>query len=86
MEEQHLRRGVEMSRTKEEILSELRYETPGEHTFSMCKCGRQGSRSYKCILCLKEELLELMNKRQNDIIKKIKIMQKEIDKILEEFK
>lgn len=36
---------------------ELRYETKsGSHTFTMCECGRQGRRSYKCILCLNEEL------------------------------
>ena len=52
-----------MARTTEEIISELRYEArEGTHTYTMCKCGRQCSRSYKCILCLKEELEERSHK------------------------
>ena len=47
-------------REKEEILKELHYEEmEGIHTYTMCECGRQSSRSYKCILCLKEELEKL---------------------------
>ena len=41
-----------MQRTREQIINEWKYEqSSGEHTFSMCKCGRQGCRRYKCILC-----------------------------------
>ena len=44
-------------RTQEKILSELRYEeAEGVHTFTMCPCGRAGSRRYKCVICLREEL------------------------------
>lgn len=44
-------------RTKQDILNELRYEeAEGIHTYSMCSCGRRMSRSYKCVLCLREEL------------------------------
>ena len=42
---------------KKEILSDIKYNNAlGSHTFSMCKCGRQGCRANKCNLCLKEEL------------------------------
>jgi hypothetical protein len=35
----------------------LEYEQrKGTHTFTMCPCGRQGRRRYKCTKCLKEEL------------------------------
>jgi len=41
---------------QQEILSQLSYEErSGEHTFSMCQCGRQGSRSSDCSKCLREE-------------------------------
>ncbi len=51
-------------RNKEQILREIAYEsTEGEHTYTMCKCGRTGSRSYKCLLCLNEELRNLELKK-----------------------
>ena len=43
-------------RTGREILENIRYEEhEGVHTFTMCKCGRQGCRGSKCVLCLNEE-------------------------------
>lgn len=39
------------------LKEQLRYEEqPGEHTFSMCACGRQGCRSGACSLCLREQI------------------------------
>ncbi len=47
-------------RNKEQILREIAYEsTEGEHTYTICKCGRASSRSYKCLMCLNEELRDL---------------------------
>jgi len=41
------------------IYSMIAHEkAPGEHTFSMCKCGREGCRS-KCLICLNEDLDDL---------------------------
>jgi len=49
-------------RTKEVILWEIAWNNKeGMHTFSMCKCAREGCRgeTRACILCLEEELLQL---------------------------
>ena len=48
-----------MSQTKQkEVLSSMSYELQrGTHTFTMCKCGRTGCRSGRCIFCLAEDLL-----------------------------
>ena len=49
-------------RTKAKILWEINYNNhKGMHTFSMCKCGRQGYRgsTRACNLCLEEELKQL---------------------------
>jgi hypothetical protein len=40
------------------VIHLIKYElAKGTHTFSMCKCGRHGSRGGKCWECLLEELL-----------------------------
>jgi hypothetical protein len=40
-----------------EIIEKIKYELKdGIHTFTMCKCGRRGSRGTKCWECLLEEL------------------------------
>ena len=47
---------------KEEILiicNNIKYElAEGEHTFTMCECGRHGCRSSKCWECWVEHLKE----------------------------
>lgn len=51
-------------RTKKIILWEIRWnDHKGHHTFSMCKCGRQGYRleTRACNLCLQEELNDINN-------------------------
>ncbi len=50
----------------EQAKSQLKYEEmEGEHTFTMCECRRKGSRSYKCVLCLKE-LIEEIEKQMEE--------------------
>ena len=47
-------------KNKQLIKNQIKYESaPGEHTFSMCKCGRQGCRGSKCLKCWEEELEKL---------------------------
>jgi len=42
---------------RQEIISKIKYElVKGEHTYTMCKCGRSGCRNDKCVYCLLEEL------------------------------
>lgn len=54
---------------KEKILNEMAYELrEGTHTFTMCKCGRTGCRSGKCIYCLAEDLLEIKEKDFDKIL------------------
>jgi len=51
----------------EKILKEMAYElASGTHTFTMCKCGRTGCRSGRCIYCLAEDLLKT-KKRCSDV-------------------
>ncbi len=41
----------------EQAKSRLEYEEmEGTHTYTMCQCKRKSSRSYNCVLCLKEEI------------------------------
>ncbi len=47
----------------------LKYEeTEGTHTYTMCKCGRKGSRRYKCVLCLREEIIKLKDELEEVLI------------------
>jgi len=46
--------------TEEIIKQQIRYENAdGEHTFTMCKCGRRGCRGILCVLCWEEKLKEV---------------------------
>ena len=46
----------------EYLESNIRYNNaPGVHTFSMCPCGRQSSRSGDCNLCMQEQIDKLNN-------------------------
>lgn len=39
------------------IITLIKYELQkGQHTYTMCKCGRHAARSGKCWECLLEEL------------------------------
>ena len=43
--------------TKEYIEHQIKYESvKGNHTFSMCRCNRQGCRGTLCLLCWQEKL------------------------------
>jgi hypothetical protein len=41
-----------------EIIREIKYQlAKGEHTFTMCECGRHGARGSKCWECWLEKLI-----------------------------
>lgn len=43
------------------LIDRMIYENaPGIHTYSMCDCGRQQTRSGECFKCLKEKVLRLI--------------------------
>lgn len=42
---------------RQKLMAEIKHElAKGEHTFTQCSCGKNGSRSGKCWECLLEEL------------------------------
>lgn len=42
---------------RNKLIDTIKYEiASGTHTFTMCKCGRSGCRSGKCVYCLLEDL------------------------------
>ena len=44
-------------KNRKQIISMIKYELEdGSHTFTMCKCGRHGTRCINCWECLLEEL------------------------------
>jgi hypothetical protein len=46
------------------VVREIKYElAKGEHTFTMCKCGRHGTRTNLCWECLLESLIILKTER-----------------------
>ena len=46
-----------MKLTKEMIEAQIKYEeAEGQHTFTMCRCGRNGCRGSLCSECWKEKL------------------------------
>ena len=63
----------ETKRSRNDILRDIRYEeSPGEHTFHMCNCGRKGCRSNKCLICLREEFNGTSEKDENTQHKEVK--------------
>ena len=57
---EHNTKSVRLSR--EHILKQIAYENAsGEHTFSMCRCGRKGCRGVLCVLCWEDKLRDLNN-------------------------
>ena len=52
-----------MRLTKEHIKAQIQYEQQeGNHTFSMCRCGRKGCRGTMCDLCWSEKLSQSITK------------------------
>lgn len=46
---------------------DLAYETAdGEHTLSMCGCMRGPRRRSRCIECIKEEMMKLLQQTTNE--------------------
>ena len=53
-----------MNKEEMKIKYDMAYElASGVHTYHQCKCGRNATRTGRCIVCLAEDLIELKGKK-----------------------